>query len=80
MLSFEHVEKLLNFELLIGRSKCALHWRPMAPKAKAKTAPKKEVQTAGENGASTSQPPVNARRRDGTDPNDPVRIYADGKL
>ena len=30
-------------------------------------------------GPSTSTPPPNPRKRDGTDPNDPVRIYADGK-
>jgi hypothetical protein len=51
----------------------------MAPKAK-KSAPKKRTQSTGDNGASTSQPQIIPRRRDGTDPNDPVRIYADGKL
>jgi hypothetical protein len=51
----------------------------MAPKAKAQSALKKKAQAAGNNVASTSQPQMNARRRDGTDPNDPVRIYADGK-
>jgi hypothetical protein len=52
----------------------------MAPKAENKSTPKKRTQPAEDNGASTSQPQINARRRDGTDPNDPVRIYADGKL
>ncbi|KAL4524585.1 hypothetical protein Ndes2526B_g06783 [Nannochloris sp. 'desiccata'] len=50
----------------------------MAPKAKSKSLPKKRTQSAEDNGASTSQPQIIARRRDGTDPNDPVRIYADG--
>jgi len=52
----------------------------MAPKIKSKSAPKKRTQPAEENGASTSKPQIYARRRDGTDPNDPVRVYADGKL
>jgi hypothetical protein len=54
----------------------------MAPKAKSKkTASKKKTQPSGDNEASTSQPQtIIPRRRDGRDPNDPVRIYADGKL
>lgn len=50
----------------------------MTLKGNTKGKPKEKNTMTVAEGPSSSNPPANGRRRDGTDPNDPVRIYADG--